>query len=116
MVDMRTALEQSRSMAILATAGLGAGRVERERTVSAAKATIGRAGRLVAEEAIQLHGGIAMTWEYALSHYAERLVMIDHLLGDADHHTEPFAPLTAEAAATHRTRGRDLPRTQHPPG
>lgn len=96
MVDMRTELEQSRSMAILAAARLDAGRLERERAVSAAKVTVGRAGRHVAEEAIQLHGGIAMTWEYSLSHYAKRLVMIDHLLGDVDHHLERFAALTDE--------------------
>ena len=94
MVDMRAELEKARSMAILAAARLGAGRTERERAASAAKVTIGRAGRHVAEEAIQLHGGIAMTWEYALSHYAKRLVMIDHLLGDVDHHLERFAALT----------------------
>ncbi|GHD51923.1 acyl-CoA dehydrogenase [Thalassobaculum fulvum] len=99
MVDMRTELEQARSMAILAAAKLGADRVERERTVSAAKVTIGRAAHHVAEEAIQLHGGIAMTWEYALSHYAKRLVMIDHLLGDVDFHTERFIALTDGTAA-----------------
>ncbi|MEQ8815408.1 MAG: acyl-CoA dehydrogenase [Thalassobaculum sp.] len=99
MVDMRTELEQARSMAILAAAKLSAGRVERERTVSAAKVTIGRAAHHVAEEAIQLHGGIAMTWEYALAHYAKRLVMIDHLLGDVDHHTERFIRLTDAAEA-----------------
>lgn len=97
MVDMRTELEQARSMALLAAARLGGDRVERERAVSAAKVTIGRAGRHIAEEAIQLHGGIAMTWEYALSHYAKRLVMIDHLLGDVDHHLERFAALTDAA-------------------
>lgn len=99
-VDMRTALEQARSMTILAAAKLGADRVERERTLSAAKVTIGQSARLIAEEAIQLHGGIAMTWEYALAHYAKRLVMIDHQLGDTDHHTERFIALTdGEAAA-----------------
>lgn len=100
MVDMRTELEQARSMAILAAAKLSADRVERERTISAAKVTVGRAAHHVAEEAIQLHGGIAMTWEYALSHYAKRLVMIDHQLGDVDFHTERFIALTdgAEAA------------------
>lgn len=97
MVDMRTALEQARSMAILAAAKLSADRVERERTVSAAKVTVGRAAHHVAEEAIQLHGGIAMTWEYALAHYAKRLVMIDHLLGDVDYHTERFIALTDAA-------------------
>ena len=44
----------------------------------------------MAEECIQLHGGIAMTWEYNLHNYAKRLVMIDHLMGDSDHHLEKF--------------------------
>ena len=47
---------------------------------------IGRAARLVAEESIQMHGGIAMTWEYAVSHYAKRLIMLDAQLGDTDYH------------------------------
>jgi len=93
MVEMRMALEDARSLAILAAARLTAPRLERERAVSAAKAGVGRAARKVAEEAIQLHGGIAMTWEYPLSHYAKRLIMIDHLFGDVEHHEERFAGL-----------------------
>ena len=60
------------------------------RNVSAAKNLIGRVGKLVAEECIQLHGGIGMTWEYNLQNYAKRLIMIDHLMGDSDHHIEKF--------------------------
>ncbi|GAB5470713.1 MAG: pimeloyl-CoA dehydrogenase small subunit [Rhodospirillales bacterium] len=93
MVEMRMALEDARSLTILAAAKLTAPRLERERAVSAAKAGVGRAARKVSEEAIQLHGGIAMTWEYPLSHYAKRLIMLDHLFGDADHHEERFARL-----------------------
>ena len=58
--------------------------------MSAAKNLIGRVGTLVAEECIQMHGGIGMTDEYALSHFARRLVMIDHQFGDVDHHLERF--------------------------
>ena len=46
------------------------------------KNLVGRVGKLIAES-IQLHGGIAMTWEYSVAHYAKRLIMIDHLMGDA---------------------------------
>ena len=99
MVDLRGELEQARSMAILAAGRLEAERDERERAVSAAKNLIGRAGRTIAEESIQLHGGIGMTWEYALPHFAKRLVMIDHLLGDEDHHLERFVTLGRAAAA-----------------
>lgn len=90
MVDMRVALEEARSMSVLAAAKLRADRAERERSVSAAKSLIGRAARHVAEESIQMHGGIAMTWEYSVGHYCKRLVMIDHQLGDVDHHEERF--------------------------
>ncbi len=93
MVEMRMALEDARSLAILAAARLEAPRLERERAVSAAKSGVGRAARKVAEEAIQLHGGIAMTWEYPLSHYCKRLIMLDHLFGDVEHHEERFAGL-----------------------
>lgn len=90
MVDMLIEIEQARSCIMLAASTLEGGRVERERNLSAAKHLVGRVGRLVAEECIQMHGGVAMTWEMALPHYAKRIVMIDHLFGDTDHHLERF--------------------------
>jgi alkylation response protein AidB-like acyl-CoA dehydrogenase len=59
---------------------------ERRRTISAAKVQIGRSGRIVGQQAIQLHGGIGMTMEYQVGHYFKRVSMIDTLFGDADHH------------------------------
>ncbi|MFM0223578.1 acyl-CoA dehydrogenase family protein [Paraburkholderia dipogonis] len=96
MADMLLEIEQARSAMINAAAALGAERKVRERAVSAAKYSIGRIGALVAEECIQLHGGIGMTWELPLAHYAKRLVMIDHQLGDEDHHLERFVALGRE--------------------
>ncbi|WP_025598861.1 acyl-CoA dehydrogenase family protein [Burkholderia sp. WSM2230] len=96
MADMLLEIEQARSAVINAAAALGAARKSRERAVSAAKYSIGRIGALVAEECIQLHGGIGMTWELPLAHYAKRLVMIDHQLGDEDHHLERFVQLGRE--------------------
>ena len=90
MVDMLLELEQARSAVMLAANTLEADRSLRERNVSAAKNLVGRAGRLIAEETIQMHGGIAMTWEYAGPHYAKRIIMIDHLFGDTDHHLDRF--------------------------
>jgi len=87
-------IEQARSAVINAAAALdGRDRIARERALSAAKVSIGRIGTLVAEEAIQLHGGIGMTWELPLSHYAKRLVLIDAQLGDEDHHLQRFIAL-----------------------
>ena len=58
--------------------------------MSAAKVYIGNAGRVVAQEAIQLHGGMGMTNELAAAHYAKRLTMIDFVLGDSAHHLARF--------------------------
>ncbi len=96
MADMLLEIEQARSAVINAAAALGAQRTVRERVVSAAKYSIGRIGALVAQECIQLHGGIGMTWELPLAHYAKRLVMIDHQLGDEDHHLDRFVRLGRE--------------------
>ncbi len=93
MADVLIELEQMRSSIINAAGYLEDGRILREKHVSAAKNLIGRAGRQVAEEAIQIHGGIAMTWEASVSHYAKHIIMIDHLFGDTDHHLERYIEL-----------------------
>ncbi|KAB0631689.1 pimeloyl-CoA dehydrogenase small subunit [Burkholderia stagnalis] len=94
MADLLLEVEQARSAVINAAAQLDAPRAARERALAAAKVSIGRIGTLVAEESIQLHGGIGMTWELPLSHYAKRLVMIDHQLGDEDHHLARYIALS----------------------
>jgi alkylation response protein AidB-like acyl-CoA dehydrogenase len=43
---------------------------------------VSRAGRHVGQEAIQLHGGIGMTAEYAVGNFVAHLTALDHLLGD----------------------------------
>ncbi|TCD13735.1 acyl-CoA dehydrogenase family protein [Oricola cellulosilytica] len=97
MATLLMEIEQARSSVINAAGCLNRSREERELAVSAAKAMTGRIGRMVAEEAIQMHGGIAMTWEYSLGHYAKRLVMIDHQFGDVDFHTARYAEIAAVA-------------------
>ncbi|MEM9107061.1 MAG: acyl-CoA dehydrogenase family protein [Pseudomonadota bacterium] len=98
MATVLTEIEQARSAAINAAGRLDLPRAERERAISSAKALAGRIGRLVSEEAIQIHGGIAMTWEYGLGHYAKRLIMIDHQFGDVDFHTARFVEFSRHAA------------------
>ncbi|RST54403.1 acyl-CoA dehydrogenase family protein [Variovorax sp. MHTC-1] len=100
MADLLLEIEQARSAVINAAAAVDdADRATRERALSAAKASIGRIGALVAEESIQLHGGIGMTWELPLAHYAKRLVMIDHQLGDEDHHLQRFISFGRQATS-----------------
>lgn len=94
--DMLIALEQGRSMAMLATMAPGiADKVERARNLAMAKAGIGRAARFVSQNAIQLHGGIGMTDEYAVGHYFRRLMVIEHCFGDTDHHLATVADAVA---------------------
>ena len=57
-------------------------RRDRTRLIAAAKARIGRAARIVGQSAVQLHGGIALTEDYAAGHYFKRLTMIERLFGD----------------------------------
>jgi alkylation response protein AidB-like acyl-CoA dehydrogenase len=90
MADMLIEIEQARSAVLNLAAALDKPREERERHASATKNLVGRVGRLVAEECIQMHGGIGMTQEYSLAHYALRLVIVDHEFGDTDHHLERF--------------------------
>jgi pimeloyl-CoA dehydrogenase small subunit len=91
-VDMLVALEQARSMAMLATMMAEApDAAERRRTIAAAKVQCGRSGRFVGQQAIQLHGGIGMTDEYKVGAYFKRVTTIDTLFGDADHHLAAVA-------------------------
>jgi alkylation response protein AidB-like acyl-CoA dehydrogenase len=91
MADMVIHLEQARSMAILAAVRLdGADVNERRRIVSAAKFRIGRAGRFIGQQAVQLHGGMGVTEELPAAHYFKRLAMIELTLGDSDHHLQRF--------------------------
>ena len=91
MADMMGEREQIRSALINAAGHMES--EDRDWHVSALKNLVGRSGRMIAEEAIQMHGGIGMTWEYAVGHYAKRIVMIDHLFGDEDHHLEQIIRL-----------------------
>jgi pimeloyl-CoA dehydrogenase small subunit len=93
-VDMLTALEQARSMAMFAAVTAEEENpVERRRAIAAAKVQIGRSGRLIGQEAIQMHGGMGMTMEFSVGHYFKRMTMIDQLYGDADHHLATLAQL-----------------------
>ncbi|MNC99226.1 hypothetical protein D3C83_174340 [compost metagenome] len=56
-----------------------------------AKAGIGQAARFVSQNAVQLHGGIGMTEEYAVGHYFRRAMVIEHSFGDTAHHLSRLA-------------------------
>jgi alkylation response protein AidB-like acyl-CoA dehydrogenase len=92
MADMLIAAEQSRSMAIIAAVHADLeDAADRARAISAAKAYIGQAGRLVGQSAVQMHGGMGVVDDLIVSHYFKRLTMIDLSLGDADYHLARFS-------------------------
>jgi alkylation response protein AidB-like acyl-CoA dehydrogenase len=91
MADMLMHVEQARSMSYLSSmyASADDGR-ERRRRLSAAKVTVGQACRYVGQQAVQLHGGMGVTDELAVSHCFKRLMAIEMSLGDTEHHLERF--------------------------
>jgi alkylation response protein AidB-like acyl-CoA dehydrogenase len=94
MVDTFMACEQTKSM--LYRGLCQAGEDNRDallKTVHALKATVARNGRLVGEEAIQIHGGIGMTDELNIGHLVKRLMMINVTFGDGDYHQKKFNQL-----------------------
>ncbi|UPJ59834.1 pimeloyl-CoA dehydrogenase small subunit [Bradyrhizobium sp. 192] len=85
--DMFVALEQARSMAMYATMASDIDNAaERAKAVAAAKVQMGRSGKFVGQQSIQLHGGIGMTMATKVGHYFKRLTMIENTFGDADYH------------------------------
>ena len=91
MVDMFMNYEQSASITLMVTLKLDESETERKKAASAAKVQIGKAGRFVGQQAVQLHGGMGMTDELNVGHYFKRLTMLDALYGNIDHHLKRYA-------------------------
>jgi alkylation response protein AidB-like acyl-CoA dehydrogenase len=83
--DMYVSLELARSMSFYAGMSIADGNLD-PLIASRAKLQIGRSGRHIAQESIQMHGGIGVTAEYPVSHYAARLTAIEHTLGTSGDH------------------------------
>jgi alkylation response protein AidB-like acyl-CoA dehydrogenase len=99
MADMLLHLEQSRSMSYLAAMHCtNEDTSARQRSLSAAKVTIGQACRFIGQNAVQLHGGMGMTDELILSHWFKRLTTIEMTFGDTDSHLQRFAALSRRAS------------------
>ena len=94
MVDMYMELEQAVAAVFLAVLHLEDEPATRARSVSAAKATVGRAARFIGQQAVQLHGGMGMTEELAIGHYFKRLTAMQYEFGSTDHHIGRYARLT----------------------
>ncbi|HEX2941837.1 MAG TPA: acyl-CoA dehydrogenase family protein [Rhodopila sp.] len=92
MADMFMAQEQGRSMAMLATMSVdNPDAAQRARDIAMAKVGVGQAGRYVSQSAVQMHGGIGMTEEYAVGHYFRRCMVIERLFGDPAYYLQKLA-------------------------
>ena len=93
-VDMLMEYELSKSLARRAAVAVEDSEpVARAQAASAAKIQIGKAGKFVGQQAVQLHGGMGMADELPIGHYFKRLSMINSLFGDVDYHLQRFADL-----------------------
>jgi len=94
MVDMFMEHEQAKSLMFMAAMRMDEGYGEQaKKAVSAFKVQVGKSGRFVGQNAIQLHGGMGMTEELNIGHYFKRLTMIDTLFGNVDFHLKRFGEL-----------------------
>ena len=91
MVDMFTECEQSYSLLIWATMVAAQGGDEAKRAISSIKHQVGTVGRKVGQEAVQIHGGMGVSWELDIAHYFKRLTVIDQMFGNADWHLDRLA-------------------------
>lgn len=84
--DMKMQLELARSMSYYASLKLGAPAPERRAALARAKYQLGNSMRFVAQQSVQLHGGIGVTDEYIGSHYFKKLTQLEMTFGDSLHH------------------------------
>ena len=91
MVDTMMACEQSRSLLYWSVMLCASGSPNAQQVISTLKYQVGTAGTQVAREAVQLHGGMGVTWELDIAHYFKRITAIDLTFGNADYHLDRFA-------------------------
>jgi pimeloyl-CoA dehydrogenase small subunit len=95
MVDMFMACEQSISMTYMVTLKLEEADRQRKLAASGAKVQIGKAGKLISQEAVQIHGGMGMTDELNVGHFFKRVTMIESQFGNTDWHLRRYTELSS---------------------
>lgn len=95
MVDMFMAAEQATSMTYMLTLKLDEADKARKLAASAAKVQVGKAGKLVSQDAVQIHGGMGMTDELNVGHFFKRVTMIESQFGNTDWHLRRYTELSA---------------------
>ena len=83
-------------MAYYATLNLHRGANERARAAAAGKVRVGESGIFVAQQAVQLHGGLGISEELNISHHLRRQMMLNLAFGPIEHHRARFAAIPAQ--------------------
>jgi alkylation response protein AidB-like acyl-CoA dehydrogenase len=99
MADMYMKVEETRSLVLNAAIQIDEDSEESAAACAGLKVKLAEAGRYVAQEAVQLHGGIGMTDELSVGHHYKRLMVLSRLYGDEAWHLQRFADLTASRVA-----------------
>lgn len=99
MAAMAVKIEEARASALHAILAADADPATRSRAASSAKVKVGRAGRFVAEQAVQLHGGMGVTEELNVGFYFKRLMAIETIFGSPDFHLQRHVELSRAANA-----------------
>ena len=90
MVDMFIETELTKSLLIKATLQLDSDDPEAKKTISALKVQVGKAGRLIGQDAVQLHGGMGVSNEMSIGHYLKRFTAIDSMFGNTQYHINKY--------------------------
>ena len=91
MVDMFIALEEAVSFTQHLNLSLAAKEPHGSKLASGAKTKVGYAARFIAEQAVQLHGGMGMSDELSVGHYFKRIASINTQYGDPTYHLMRYA-------------------------
>ena len=93
MVDMFIETEITKSLLIKATLQLDSNDTEATKTISALKVQVGKAGKFIGQQAVQLHGGMGVSNEMSIGHYLKRFTVIDSMFGNTQHHINKYSTL-----------------------
>ncbi len=111
--DLYIATQETRALCMLAAQAWDSQEPDAVRAIEGAKAWVGVTGRRAAEEAVQLHGAIAITDEYVVGHYLKRIIAIDRSFGDAsealDRYHAGAQAFQPEPAPTSHRSGHPVP-------
>jgi len=93
MVDMFMEYEQCKSLLYMATMKNEEGADDAKKAISGLKYQVGKAGKFVGQQSVQLHGGMGVTDELNVGHYFKRLTTIGTIFGNADFHLKQYTAL-----------------------